>query len=124
MGNCLKLRRRDESSDDGWENCSFVTPKENHVPEKQSLLDDNNRDFFSSSSSSSSTTTTSSNGREIKIKITKKQLEKLLGEVDVHEMSVDQVLSRLINHHYQHSDDIQQDQRSWRPRLQSIPEIN
>ncbi|CAI9087191.1 OLC1v1021205C1 [Oldenlandia corymbosa var. corymbosa] len=71
------------------------------------------------------------NHKEIKIKITKKQLEKLLGEVDVHELPVDQVLSRLINinnaaasDQYHNDHDHQQYQRSWRPHLQSIPEPN
>ncbi|CDP04395.1 unnamed protein product [Coffea canephora] len=123
MGNCLKLRRRKVSSmawaGDDWD--SSVAQKK-YVPENQSLLDDDHNPGFSSSSSSSSSF---SNGREIKIRITKKQLEKLLGEVDVGEMPVDQMLSRLINASDQHFQVQNQQQRwSWRPRLQSIPEVN
>lgn len=64
-------------------------------------------------------TTTST---EVKIKITKKQLEELLGKVDVKDMSVQQVLAQLISV----SDKFQTTSlhRSWRPALQSIPEVN
>lgn len=57
---------------------------------------------------------------EVKIKITKKQLEELLGKMDVKELSVQQVLAQLINvsHSYETH------HRSWRPALQSIPEVN
>ncbi|PSS10410.1 DNA-directed RNA polymerase subunit beta like [Actinidia chinensis var. chinensis] len=58
---------------------------------------------------------------EVKIKITKKQLEELLARVEAHDMSVNQVLSSLINgdDHFEI-----QHQRSWRPSLQSIPEVD
>ncbi|KAK7305111.1 hypothetical protein VNO77_43011 [Canavalia gladiata] len=56
---------------------------------------------------------------EVKIKITKKQLEELLSKVDVRELKVDQVLSHLMNHSV---GGYQQFQRPWRPALQSIPE--
>ncbi|XP_043689386.1 uncharacterized protein LOC122640298 [Telopea speciosissima] len=57
---------------------------------------------------------------EVKIKITKKQLEELIGKVDVQgRMSVQQMLAHLMivgdDRHQVHH-------RSWRPALQSIPE--
>lgn len=55
---------------------------------------------------------------EVKIKITRQQLEDLLGRVDVQGLSVQQVLDQLMNV----SDGIQTQHRSWRPALQSIPE--
>ncbi|KAG4920854.1 hypothetical protein AAZX31_18G094000 [Glycine max] len=58
---------------------------------------------------------------EVKIKITKKQLEELLSKVDVRELRVEQVLSQLMNHS---SGGFQSLQRPWRPALQSIPEAN
>lgn len=57
---------------------------------------------------------------EVKIKITKKQLEELLGRVDLKQMSVQQVLAKLISF----GDRYEAHQRSWRPALQSIPEVN
>ncbi|XP_059664169.1 uncharacterized protein LOC132309934 [Cornus florida] len=57
---------------------------------------------------------------EVKIKITKEQLEEMLGTVDVQGLSVQQVLTQLMNV----SDRFETHQRSWRPALQSIPEVN
>ncbi|KAA8523682.1 hypothetical protein F0562_010105 [Nyssa sinensis] len=51
---------------------------------------------------------------EVKIKISKKQLEELLSRMDVQGLSVQQVLAQLING--------ETHQRAWRPALQSIPE--
>uniref|UniRef100_A0A2P2LXP0 Uncharacterized protein MANES_03G129100 n=1 Tax=Rhizophora mucronata TaxID=61149 RepID=A0A2P2LXP0_RHIMU len=55
---------------------------------------------------------------EVKIKITKKQLEALLGSADMTGLPVQHVLARLMNV----SDRFEEHQRSWRPTLQSIPE--
>ncbi|KAL5735949.1 hypothetical protein ACOSQ2_030737 [Xanthoceras sorbifolium] len=57
---------------------------------------------------------------EVKIKITKKQLEELLGRAELKQLSVQQVLAQLMNV----SDRYETHQRSWRPALQSIPEVN
>jgi len=94
MGNCLKHQSScryesdEDSNDDDW---SFSAEK----------------------GSFGAVTTT-----EVKIKITKKQLEELLSKVDVRELRVEQVLSRLMDH----SGGFQALQRPWRPALQSIPE--
>ncbi|XXG42329.1 hypothetical protein AAC387_Pa01g2642 [Persea americana] len=57
---------------------------------------------------------------EIKIKLTKKQMEELLAEVGMRGMSIERVLTQLVNKggdcHLRH--------RAWRPALQSIPEVN
>nr|GEY27918.1 hypothetical protein [Tanacetum cinerariifolium] len=55
---------------------------------------------------------------EIKIKISKKQLEKLLGSADVKGLTAQQVLAQLMNV----SDRVESHQRVWRPALQSIPD--
>ncbi|KAK7320382.1 hypothetical protein VNO77_29803 [Canavalia gladiata] len=94
MGNCLRRQSSIGSAtdDDDWEDfpagekgdCSFVS---------------------------------SSGGkkriREVKIKMTKKQLEELIGKVEVKELRMEQVLAQLMKHSLQ---------RPWRPALQSIPE--
>ncbi|KAG5235700.1 hypothetical protein IMY05_011G0109000 [Salix suchowensis] len=67
-------------------------------------------------SSSSSTT-----GTKVKIKITKKQLKELLGMAEVRELSVQQVLSQLMNVTSDHRS-YEPQQQSWRPNLQTIPE--
>ena len=55
---------------------------------------------------------------EIQIKISKKQLEELLGMTDVQGLIVEQVLAWLMNV----SDRFESHQLSWRPALQSISE--
>ncbi|KAK2977880.1 hypothetical protein RJ640_020224 [Escallonia rubra] len=56
---------------------------------------------------------------EVKIKITKKQLEELLGKIDVKGLPVQQVLAQLMSA----GDGYKAHQKSWRPALQSIPEV-
>ncbi|KAJ6376574.1 hypothetical protein OIU76_025680 [Salix suchowensis] len=87
----------------------------NSTEEKRFLGDHKNiRDFRSSSSSSTT-------GTKVKIKITKKQLKELLGMAEVRELSVQQVLSQLMNVTSDHRS-YEPQQQSWRPNLQSIPE--
>ncbi|KAI3496971.1 hypothetical protein L1887_39350 [Cichorium endivia] len=55
---------------------------------------------------------------EVKIKISKKQLEELLGRTKVQGLTVDQMLAQLMNV----SDEFESHQRPWRPALDSIQE--
>ena len=88
----------------------------NNIEEKGPLEDHNNlRDFTSSSSTTTTTSTT------VKIKITKKQLKELLGKAEVKGLSVQQILSQLMNASGDHRS-YEPQQQSWRPNLQSIPE--
>ncbi|PIN20966.1 hypothetical protein CDL12_06341 [Handroanthus impetiginosus] len=57
-------------------------------------------------------------GTEVKIKISKKQLEKLLEEADTEGLSVQQVLAKLM----EGSDQFETHRQSCGPALQSIPE--
>ena len=96
MGNFLGCKSSMVWEGDDWESIATMElPKR----EEQSLVGEN----------------------RVKIKITKKQLEELLARVEADDMPVNQVLSSLIN-----GDDCFeiQHQRSWRPSLQSIPEVN
>lgn len=57
--------------------------------------------------------------------MTKKQLEELMGRVELKQMTVQQVLAQLIMTVSSNSDPYEADhQRPWRPVLQSIPEVN
>ena len=60
--------------------------------------------------------------KEVKVKITKRQLERLLGKINEEQkgLCVEQVLGQLIKV----SVDCETRYRSWKPSLQSIPEIN
>ncbi|KAL5730765.1 hypothetical protein ACHQM5_003557 [Ranunculus cassubicifolius] len=117
MGNCCRCQASTEWGGDEWGSplppklamkngsCSFKKS-----PETESLLEDDERNDHSSST-------------EVKIKITKKELEELLGRGNIVQgMSVEQVLAQLIKvrddegihaHHHSH----------WKPALQSIPEV-
>ncbi|XP_061342187.1 uncharacterized protein LOC133288449 [Gastrolobium bilobum] len=100
MGNCIRHESSTGHATDGdyWED--FPAAEEG--------------DSFGASNNVKKTTT------EVKIKISKKQLEEMLGKVEMKELRVDQVLAQLMNHsHHYHSL-----HRPWRPALQSIPEIN
>ncbi|KAJ1407910.1 hypothetical protein SESBI_23940 [Sesbania bispinosa] len=98
MGNCLKHQSSTKyTTDDDSGDWDFETAE----------------DVFATKNSAKTVT-------EVKIKITKKQLEELLSKVDVRELRVEQVLSQLMDH----SRGYQSLQRPWRPALQSIPEDN
>ncbi|KAK2644471.1 hypothetical protein Ddye_019666 [Dipteronia dyeriana] len=135
MGNCLKRSgslNKDDDDKDFWGSSSHrrhgsrVMDEsgggrggEEVLVEKQSLL---GASVSSSSNNNKSTT------REVKIKITKKELEELIGRADVQGLSVEQVLAGLINgpDYHGHGQDHHQKlhhQRSWRPVLQTIPEV-
>jgi len=101
MGNCLKHQSSTKYATEDNDEWDF-SPSEGNSAGK-------------SNGAASKTTTT-----EVKIKITKKQLEELLSKVDKRELRVEQVLAQLMNH----SNGYESLQRSWRPALQSIPEID
>ncbi|KAJ4726070.1 DUF4228 domain protein [Melia azedarach] len=117
MGNCLRRESSVQWAGDDWDSVASDHRSERAMKmEEEGLLGDGKLGFITSSSSVTAAATT-----EIKIKITKKQLEELLGKVDVKELSVQQVLVQLMNVGDRHRET---HQRSWRPALQSIPEVN
>lgn len=107
MGNCL---RHESSSSMQWAGDDWSSLASDKS--EKDLKMEERRVGFTSSSTTGPT--------EVKIKITKKQLEELLGKVDLQGLSVQQVLAQLINV----SDRYEMHNRPWRPALQSIPEVN
>lgn len=61
-------------------------------------------------------------GTEVKIKVSKKELERLLKEADVEGRSLQQVLAQLMGAGEGDGDGFEAHRRSWRPALNSIPE--
>ncbi|GMJ10327.1 hypothetical protein like AT3G20340 [Hibiscus trionum] len=115
MGNCLRRQSSTQWGGEDWGTLTTAAANDyddGDNMEEKGLL--GNHKIIGSTTSSSAT-------REVKVKITRKQLVELLGSVDVKELSVQQVLAQLINVGDQYD---QEDQRSWRPALQSIPEVN
>ncbi|XP_028760323.1 uncharacterized protein LOC114745577 [Neltuma alba] len=116
MGNCLKpqsskKRVYDDESDDG-EDWSWPTPSPAAERGTKGGYSAKNVGDFSGKIT------------EVKIKISKKQLEQLLSKMEVKELGVDQVMTQLMSHGKRHGYEVYQHQRSWRPALQSIPEVN
>ncbi|KAL5804129.1 hypothetical protein ACOSQ3_030929 [Xanthoceras sorbifolium] len=133
MGNCLRHGSSSSSSvqwgGDDWGSSSARSGRgrdhdndnDNYLHEGMKMVDQKEGEegliLDDSDSFKASTTKTR---MEVKIKITKKQLEELLGRAELKQLSVQQVLAQLMNV----SDRYETHQRSWRPALQSIPEVN
>ncbi|KAK3432040.1 uncharacterized protein LOC120293268 [Eucalyptus grandis] len=119
MGNCCRAESSSSSSmiwaGDDWNSLL------KDAGEGKRLLDGADGQRVSSSSSSSS-----SRRREIKIKISKEELEKLVQKMEAQELSLEEVLPLLINKNTFncHGSGFAKNgsHRSWRPALQSIPE--
>lgn len=112
MGNCLFCIKRDANA---LRNTVWEPHDVNDIDvERQTLLLDEEERGCSSSSPSPSS-------REVKLKLTRKELEDLVRGVEVRGLSLEEVLAKLINGNAQFQVAYQ---RSWRPVLQSIPEVN
>ncbi|XP_056172159.1 uncharacterized protein LOC130139371 [Syzygium oleosum] len=115
MGNCCRAESSSSSSmiwaGDDWNSLL------NDGGESKSVLNDADGERVSSSS----------HGREIKIKISKKELEKLVQITEAQGLSLEQLLPLLINKNTfdRHQSGFAKygGHRSWRPALQSIPEV-
>ncbi|KAH6778502.1 hypothetical protein C2S52_005944 [Perilla frutescens var. hirtella] len=104
MGNCIRKGSSVEWGGDDWG--SFGSGQEKTRNDEEELSGE--RSLLAAA------------GKEVKIKISKKELEKLLKEADVEGLPLQQVLAHLINA----ADGFEAHQlRSWRPALQSIPEM-
>ncbi|GJW74383.1 hypothetical protein Tco_0133753 [Tanacetum coccineum] len=106
MGNCIKKQPAIHPDNDDCR--SLITSQDN-----KSFVGSYRDDTQKADNSSEKKVKT-----EIKIKISKKQLEKLLSSADVKGLTSQQVLAQLMNV----SDRVESHQRAWRPALQSIPE--
>lgn len=144
MGNCCRHESSMTWAGDDWdcfESETRVSNKENrqqnkkfdekvmkkkteeiiNINEEFKMMNENcsnhHKNIISSSSSSSTD--------QIKIRITKKELEELLGKIDVQGLSIEQILTQILMN--SSNNDLQyhaQHHQSWRPALQSIPEVN
>ncbi|PIA57922.1 hypothetical protein AQUCO_00500087v1 [Aquilegia coerulea] len=112
MGNCLRHKSSSWKADDMDTSSLSVTSKHglldkagrNSDAEEESLIDEQRKVPSSTA---------------VKIKITKKQLEELLGRADVQSLSIEQVLTQLMN-----ISDVESQAQPWKPVLQSIPEMD
>ncbi|XWS11216.1 hypothetical protein CRYUN_Cryun38cG0065200 [Craigia yunnanensis] len=128
MGNCLRPQSSAQWAGDDWGTSAvkdkddgfFVNETRRDTCDYKGTMNIEEKGILGIQEKISFTTVSAITTHEVKVKITKKQLEELLGKVDVKELSVQQVLAQLINV----SNQYETNQRSWRPALQSIPEVN
>ncbi|KAI3828306.1 hypothetical protein L1987_02406 [Smallanthus sonchifolius] len=111
MGNCMKKQPAAKSDGGGWGSPATS-------PEKRDISGNHRNgswkgEKYSGDRFSEKTATT-----EVKIKISKKKLEELLGRKDLQELTVEQMIAQLMSL----SERFESHQRSWRPALRSIPE--
>lgn len=130
MGNCCRGQSSTKAATGGDQRAP--APK-NHSQRKHS--DGENGANSCCCSSTKGSDSEGGNLREVKIRMTKKELEELVGWLNMADSSFEHVMARLVNVISDQSGDNEEDdnsgqvvklrqQRSWRPSLQSIPEIN
>ncbi|KAG5246746.1 hypothetical protein OIU76_028991 [Salix suchowensis] len=61
--------------------------------------------------------------REVKIRVTKRELEEIMARVNLQGFSMEQVLARLVNS-ADLNFEMDLNHKHWKPALQSIPEVN
>ncbi|KAK6934458.1 hypothetical protein RJ641_034613 [Dillenia turbinata] len=113
MGNCI---RHESSMDWAGEDWGFSTDSSSSSSKKK--MTNIEGDTLLRYKTVSARTTTD----QVKVRITKKELLELLHKIEVQGLPLDQVLAQLING----GDRLQTNHHhgSWRPNLQSIPELN
>ncbi|KAJ0232196.1 hypothetical protein HA466_0292870 [Hirschfeldia incana] len=110
MGNCLRHESETHWSGEDWDD-DFITEHE----EAQDLhhhQDSSNTTSIKSSKTVILTQDNKSSHHEIKIRLTKKQLQDLLNQVNVHDLTGSDRKTEEGHHH-----------RLWTPVLHSIPEV-
>ncbi|WOH04197.1 hypothetical protein DCAR_0623606 [Daucus carota subsp. sativus] len=122
MGNCIKKQSSMEWGGDDWsEDYSDISDK------KTNLHRHNNDDDYNSIKEKTGSLAPNDGElkepKQVKLKITRKQLEQVLKltKTDIQGVSVEELLAHLINGGI---DDVQSNQtRSWRPELPTITEL-
>ncbi|GLT29395.1 hypothetical protein SLA2020_042670 [Shorea laevis] len=66
----------------------------------------------------------SSSTREVKITISKKELEELMKKVNMQGLSLEEVLGRRVREGSGHAAEFPEHHGHWKPELQSIPEVD
>ncbi|RWR80255.1 putative paraquat-sensitive protein [Cinnamomum micranthum f. kanehirae] len=118
MGNCLRHRSQTTRGGDDWDSTGSEKLYATDMAHDKSFDNIDHKGEIETVSLLGEKNEISST--EIKIKLTKKQMKELLAKVGMQGMSIEQVLTQLVNKggdcHLRH--------RAWRPALQSIPEVN
>lgn len=113
MGNCVGSKKNSSMEECEWDDdfWRLDDDPQDHIftrKKEEELLGDQKQGIASNAST----------GTELKIKISKKQLEKILGTAHVENMPLEKLLAQLMEH------DLHLRNQPWKPSLQSIPEVN
>lgn len=122
MGNCIRHESPMQWGGDDWEDGLFSAPESSRdvavAAEAEEPLEKSRR-----RRSSNAVLSVAPARKEVKIRITKRRLEELLGKQNAEEEKpVQQLVSQLLA--MSASGRFETGQRSWRPALKSIPEVN
>ncbi|XP_065878779.1 uncharacterized protein [Euphorbia lathyris] len=129
MGNCC-IRESSSSvmfAGEDWGSLKKSSPsssihRKNHkLMEKQRLLGDEDEEENMERIGTSSSSLSSSS---VKIKITKRELEALMEKVEKEGLTMEEVMVNLVLNPVKSDDQFHPCHRSWKPALQSIPEVN
>lgn len=118
MGNCLRHESEMHWAGEDWDDFITEDEEDHHHHHSSKTFREAKTVIVTQDSKSSDLP------HEIKIRLTKKQLQDLLSRVNVHDLTFHQheafSCPSLINRGYEEANE----QRLWRPVLQSIPEVN
>ncbi|GKD61199.1 hypothetical protein Tco_1298708 [Tanacetum coccineum] len=125
MGNCIKKDSGEQWGGEYWGSSparSLLSedPSQEMCFSTDPFEETGKKEVLAGNEDSGDRSKISGEKREVKIKISRKELERLLSVSEVQGLTVQQVLNLLING----GDDggLDLNQRSWKPALQSIPE--
>ncbi|KAF8026225.1 hypothetical protein BT93_F2891 [Corymbia citriodora subsp. variegata] len=127
MGNCIRHESQMQWGGDDWEDGLFSASESSgaarvaaDVEGTEELLE---KSGGCRSSNAAACPAAAAARKEVRIRITKRQLKELLGKPDMgEEKPVERLVSQLMA--MSASDWLETGQRSWRPALKSIPEVN
>ncbi|XP_010538708.1 PREDICTED: uncharacterized protein LOC104812967 [Tarenaya hassleriana] len=123
MGNCVCMRQQATKTWSGDEWGSFSSKHKFRRSSTAFDDDDDGEGLLDGAgcvTSSFSGGSSSSSSHEIKIRMTKKDLEELMKRISVKGLTAEEILAKLLTDGGDQFSS--ENQRSWRPALQSIPE--
>lgn len=127
MGNCICVTEKTTTSWSGDDSGSYNKRRSRRRSTVVHHDDDGEKLLGETSNVTTSSSSSSCGRREIKIRMTKKELEDLMRNIGLKSLTAEEILSKLI---FDGGDqigfsavDISNHHQPWKPALQSIPEI-
>ncbi|CAH8275793.1 unnamed protein product [Arabidopsis lyrata] len=128
MGNCICVTEKTTTSWSGDDSGSYNKRRSRRRSTVVHHDDDGEKLLGETSNVTTSSSSSSCGRREIKIRMTKKELEDLMRNIGLKSLTAEEILSKLI---FDGGDqigfsavDISNHHQPWKPALQSIPEID